>query len=451
MLNIKPKTLSRSNDLPTGDKSSILLISATFPPRGGSGVQRVMYQSQYLTELGHEVWVVTEEPEKVWVSDDTLSPGSVPLEHIVRSKQYPLPLVRLLDRFLRRFAASPLYPDDFALWAISAYRKAAGLVLKRGLKTLLVSLGHPSALLVAYLLKRRFPQIKLVIDVRDLWTGSPVEFMGRNRRGIRQKLDQYCERSVFELTDAIITVSDGLKSDIQNRYPNIKASTHVIHNGYDEAVFLHAESSALASTASDRVRVVYTGFVIPEQKPEVFFSALSKLVQDSPTIAANLSVEFYGGSQAYIERLANEFGVTQYVKSYAYVSHSEAVMHMCNADLLLLFRVPHSGVLSGKLFEYMRSGTRILTFDQGNFETRRILQETGTGEWVSVDDVAGQIKTLRRLVSSQKTTRVRSECQNNALKYYSRHEQARRLSEIIESVPRTQREIDITHRRKDAA
>lgn len=415
-------------------------------------MQRVMYQAQYLTDLGHKVWVATESEDKVWVSDATLSPTSIPVDHIVRSKQYPLPLTRILDRLTRRlFGTSILYPDDFALWTISTYRKATALIRKHNLETLLVSLGHPSALLVAFFLKKRFPELNLVIDVRDLWAGSPVGFMGRNRHGVRQKLNQYFERIVFNHADCIITVSEGLKSDIEKRYPGIRSDTHVVHNGYDEAAFSQVENLSPALKKHECIRIVYTGFVIPEQKPEAFFAALSEFVHSMPDIHSKLRVEFYGGSQAYVDRLANEFNVTAYVQSHAYVRHCEAIKHMSDADLLLLFRVPHSGVLSGKLFEYMRSGTPILAFDQGNYETRHILEETGSGEWVSVNDTAGQFEALSRLTSARTSSVNRSTSQNQALKHYSRYEQTRRLSNIIDNIIDIQPSIDSTLLRKEAA
>ena len=418
----------------SGCRSSILLLSATFPPRGGSGVQRVMYQAEYLTQLGHEVWVVTEQPEKVWVRDSTLCAESVSECRINRLKQYPAEFIRIVDRGLRRFAVSPLYPDDFALWAIAAYRRAATLVRLHEIDSILVSLGHPSALIVAFFLKRRFPELKLLIDVRDLWAGSPVAFMGRGQRRIRQWIDKSLERLVFEYADGITTVSDGLKAEIQRQYPDMKSSVDIIYNGYDEETFSKLENATTESTAPRRVRIIYTGFVIPEQRPEVFFQALSRLHRESPDSVKQLRVEFYGGSQAYVSRLASDHGVTNCVESHSYVTHSEAIKHMCDADLLLLFRVPHSGVLSGKLFEYMRSGTPILAFDQGNMETREILSSTGCGEWVSIHDCAGQVEALQKLLSGEMHLSEQSESQVAELTQYSRLEQTRRLSDIIESI-----------------
>jgi starch synthase len=51
-------------------------------------------------------------------------------------------------------------------------------------------------------------------------------------------LSSWCERTALEAADAVIAVSDGMRSDVTTAYPDIDpARVHVVHNGIDTAQY----------------------------------------------------------------------------------------------------------------------------------------------------------------------------------------------------------------------
>ena len=106
----------------------VLLLTSTFPPRGGSGVQRAYYQSELLSKLGHHVEVVTESIGNLWVED-----GSFRLEYLAESQVHRMPVFSLLWSRLRNRIGKclpfvGLYPDSHGAWVQGAVARARQVI-----------------------------------------------------------------------------------------------------------------------------------------------------------------------------------------------------------------------------------------------------------------------------------------------------------------------------------
>jgi hypothetical protein len=70
----------------------------------------------------------------------------------------------------------------------------------------------------------------------------------------------------------------------------------------------------------------------------------------------------------------------------SYVSHREATEYMQSSDVLLLF-IPNvlnnEGILTGKLFEYLAAGRKILLFGPESGDAMRLINECEAGECFS--------------------------------------------------------------------
>ncbi len=409
----------------------ILIVCATFPPRGGSGVQRVYYQAELLSAAGYDVWVVTEDATELWVRDDSFRPKHLQPERLKRVPICPKPLGRLRRKLGKYWSAVGLYPDDHADWRNGAFEEAVNVVEREDIEVVLVSLGSPSALEVAFRLKQWSAGLRLVVDVRDLWVGNVVRFLGRGRwQPVRSYRDSVNERLWLSAADSIVNVSRHHSEVLKKRYPDIGEDRFfIIQNGFDEEQF----ADAVPVRCEDDVLVIrYMGFLLPEMRANVFFDALKQLVDNDPLGGAGIRCEFYGGSPQFVEQEAKKAGVQKFVEAHGYVEHERAVSLMLGADVLLLFWTNDPGCMCGKFYEYLRAGRYILAFDQENKDARELLTRSRRGEWLSVNDKESHAGKLEELLGKRRKRQCLQPELLPEVSKFSRQSQVQRLAEILE-------------------
>ena len=77
------------------------------------------------------------------------------------------PFKRLLRAAIERVAS----PDIQAAWAWFATRKALSLIARQKFDTVLLNIPPYSTMKIGVAIKRRFPHIRLISDIRDDWLG----------------------------------------------------------------------------------------------------------------------------------------------------------------------------------------------------------------------------------------------------------------------------------------
>jgi hypothetical protein len=106
-------------------------------------------------------------------------------------------------------------------------------------------------------------------------------------------------------------------------------------------------------------------------------------------------VEFYGPSLDFIRVLAERLGVAESVRVHRPVSYSESLSIQRNADLLLLLLwndPAQTGVLTGKLFEYLGARRPILAVGPHPDEGARLILARGAGEFgASPDELSDRL------------------------------------------------------------
>ena len=379
-------------------KCSAILLTATFPPRGGSGVQRVWYQANAMVKAGFDLHVVTEGVTGTWVSDDGWSDESRGFA-ISRCAERPSRILWLASRVVSKLLRTPMYPDGHWQWILAACRRCLQIVREFDARILIVSFGHPSALIVAAIVKRQNPAITLVVDVRDLWVGNLNAFSYVRNRGFLGWCDRRIERWAFEKADHVVGVSLGLIEELRDRYQWLNDdNVHVVQNGFDDSLFAESVETMPLKREGPNVTFRHVGFVGPSQNLDVFFRAICRLKTENAELLSNVRFEFIGGNPEYVRQLSSSIGVDDVVECTGYVQHREAVKLMSEADVLLLFWGLGKGTVGGKTYEYLRANRFIMAFDQGNRDGRELLKETQRGEWVGADDLEGQLSMLRSII-----------------------------------------------------
>lgn len=398
-----------------------LFLTYYFPPLGGAGVQRALKFAKYLPEFGvTPVVIAADEPG--YVTDASLLDEIPAATDVYRIRHIPLTtramsVVKSLQssptghsgdnpasvgasgnrwrqRLLSIYQALQI-PDDKRGWGNSAYRQAAQLIEQGQIDMIFSSAPPITTHFVAARLKQKFG-IPWVADFRDLWTANPFY----HAPAWRTLLDRYQERRLLALPDGVIGVTREMKTVLGANIAR-GVDVQVIPNGFDEADF---DGMSPKRRDTDRFVLLYVGTLYGSRSPEGLLAAARQLFMIHPDYSRRLTLRFIGNIGSRFEPLFNSFtkdfpGV---VERLAYIPHAEVAPEMLSADALLLVTgggAAAKGVLTGKVFEYLRAGRPILLLGPPDGEAAQLLAETGHGVSRDEADISGIVEALMEMLS----------------------------------------------------
>lgn len=419
----------------------VLIITYYFPPSGGSGVQRWLKMIKYLPQYGVEPVVLTVHPNSASYPqyDASLLADVSPQTIIHRTKSNEIlslykkisptkelphtgfanePNPTFLQKVSRFIRGNFFLPDARRGWNKYAYQQAVQIIQNEGIDTVITTSPPHSTQLVGLQLKKKFPHIKWLADLRDPWTELFYNSQ-LYRLPLAKKIDGKYEKIVVETADVVMTVSnDCARSFAKNARP--KQPIKVLYNGYDEEDF----KNVTPVNKGPKKVLSYIGTLGDNYGMEVLIQALKSLEKEA---SQQLLLRFVGGVS---HRVKQQLGELNYEVEYiGYVSHQKAVDYMCSADMLLLC-IPqtkdNAGILTGKIFEYIAAQKPILLLGPPQGDAAKLLAEIGGGYCVGYRaDLATQ--TLR-LWLNEEVVFLRKSADSQA---FSRKEIAGKLAKLL--------------------
>ncbi len=387
---------------------SVLIISYEFPPKGGSGVQRVTKFAKYLPEYGWSPTVLTVKDMPTILYDENLAKET---EGMDVERVYSLEPTRLwvwlskirsrlrpsspdsstqagkrsltgLPSWLIRFIQAFFVPDEKIGWLPWAVREGVRIAKKEKVQLILAS-GPPfTGYLVAKKVSRR-TGIPWVADFRDPWVGH---YYLKPQTSVHGWLTERLEASVIRDADAVVSVAPQTTYDFVERYPAEKDKFTTIMNGYDSNDF------PAQPRASQKFLVAYMGSFYEQRNPRVFLRAVSELMAEEPGFADDLAIKFIGATDPLTLRLIEESAAREKVELTGYRPHEECLEMFLEARVLLFITDPQESQLhlAGKIFEYLAAGRPILALT-GPGTAGELVRQTNTGQVVDPGDT-GAVK-----------------------------------------------------------
>lgn len=353
----------------------ILLIAPFFPPHRAVASLRTYSFAKVWSAAGHDVTVLTTI-KRVEQSDLHLPTTGFRVEEVsynvprflerVRAGEYATrssaqspPHARredILKRSVRRtlawafpslrwlkartgIFAGVREPDLADFWIEPATRWA----LANGPWDAVVSsFGPPAAIRVGQAIKGRSRCRIWAIDFRDLWTENhlygglfPITLWERR-----------LERRALKMADHLATVSPGLAKRL---IAQSHKSVEVIYNGYDPESFSDLDATP-AFPEDGKLRLVYTGTLYAAgQSADGICAAVAAEPRATLVIASDQADIWLA--------LAKKHGLGERLDFRGSVPRAEALRLQRDASALILldWRDPRQGVMTGKLFEYLLS------------------------------------------------------------------------------------------------
>ena len=386
----------------------LLIVAVEFPPVKGIGRLRPLKFCHHLNALGWDTAVLTlatgdmqpvDEATLAEIPQDTLvyrvarpqprhwlvktlksrlhrvkdstAPNETALSHtenttsdggasMVRagSLQWLKQGIARLDRWVYRHL---LVPDDLVLWWFPAIRRGAAVVEEFRPDVILATAPHFTSLLVGARLARK-TDVPWVADYRDLWTGDVL------RAWVppwRRRLELAIEKRCVSTASAVITVSEPKTAVMRSRLPSLPAHALVtLTNGYDPEEF---DTIVPEGSAPGVLRIVYAGRLFKNRRGYELLEAVGVLLAERPELRQRLRLEYYGGRApeivARMDELVSTHRLTGVFEFFPDVPYQRSKALQKGADVLLLIvdgGETTSGVIPGKLFEYMAANRPIL-------------------------------------------------------------------------------------------
>ena len=392
----------------------VLVVSYYFPPAGGSAVQRVLKFVKYLPENGWEPVVLTAREGNYPLRDDSLS-AEIP-DH-VRIFRTPAPdlyrMYGLMGKTLTpEVELSALGDRDtgktpakkFALWIRSAFFipdarvgwlpfalwKGLRLIRKENIDVIFTTSPPFTTALVGGLLSL-FSKRPWVSDYRDPWTQAYFYFP---RPGVSKLFEEFLERRLLRKADRIISINEKIVLRLKDKYRMPESDKWVvIPNGYDPEDF-----ERLSPSENDVYTVLYAGTVHATMHPGPVLEAMAGLLARNPDLKGRMRLDVIGRVSPDTLGLFANPDFRSLVRLVPHMPHRQCLQAMVNADLLLLL-IPDTPcnelIVTGKIFEYLRSGRPVLCLSEQG-DAADIVRRTGSGFVVRPSDIEAIASILRQ-------------------------------------------------------
>ena len=356
----------------------VLVVAYHYPPLGGGGVFRTLKFTKYLPQFGFRPYVLTVKNSMYTLKDPTLVKEIPPEARIIATFSFEHRLLRA-SRLLNIDPGWFFILDANVGWLPFSIHAGTKIIRQENIDVIYVTAPIWTSLLIGYFLKKRTKK-PLVVDFRDPWTINPYN---KPPTKFHAKIENWLERKVLTSADYVVTVSQPYKRRLIEKYPFLKTKSEVIMNGFDPDDFKNLKRQPLQG----KFRIVHTGSLYSLRSPKYFLFALHKLVQEKPYLRKQIEVQFVGNYGKEAPMIVDKLGLNDLVQFVRYMSHEKCLELMVNSHILLLIVASEgfktSGIVTGKLFEYLFSGRPVLALASKESIVAKIVQSAKAGLVVS--------------------------------------------------------------------
>ena len=415
--------------MPSNNK--ILIITYYWPPCGGAGVQRWLKFTKYMPEYGWEPLVLTVDPSYAQYPavDESLKVDINPSLKVYRTKAMNYFMLGKSSRSKKQLSSGSVFdnnnirnrlarfirgnffiPDPRKGWNRYAIGKASELIREEGINYVVTTSPPHSTQLIGLKLKSLFPGIKWICDLRDPWTD--IYYYRKFYSTLPARIyDRRLEKKVLQQADRVTTVGKRLAELFSSKLNNAGEKISVITNGYDEEDF----ASESTENNTGRTTITYVGSISDQYPVRGFLSALNKLYLTGEL--NKLTVRFVGKLSSRIKSIIDSSPVSTAIECIPYTDHKKAVQYMIESTILLMLIPEYKQneiIITGKLFEYLRSKRVILCIGPPDGDAADIIHEMKSGN-VFKDSATESIKSF--ILEHRNTIRLKTDTRKFSHRY----------------------------------
>ena len=285
-----------------------------------------------------------------------------------RTKSIPqsyIPNKSIFDKLSSFIRLNFFIPDSRIGWNYFAFKKAKKII-KNNKIDYVITTGPPhSSHLIGQKIHNKY-KLKWIVDLRDPWS-ELFYLKSKFRFNFSKKINDRLEYKVLENADAIITtVGDRYHKILSGKISNPN-KIHKIYNGYDKLNY-----DKIKEIKPSKYNIVFTGVLTKNHNYEIFHEVLKIL---SPS-KQNLNMVFTLAGRID-NNITKVYSDEIKLINKGYVDHDNAISIIKSSHLLINFNykeTEETDMISGKLIEYLASGTPIINFSNSAKESHEVLK-----------------------------------------------------------------------------
>ncbi len=405
-----------------------------------------MFFAKYLKQIGHNPIVLTVDPKYASYNliDNSLTDQ---VKDIKTHKTYSFEILKLYSLFKsgNRTKAIPqsyipnqsffdkiasfirlnfFIPDSRIGWNYFAFRKAKKLIENNNINCVITTGPPHSTHLIGKKITEKF-KLKWVVDLRDPWD-EIFYLKDKFRFKYAKKLNLKFEAHVFNSADSIITtVGDRYQNIIKEKLSNSK-KIHKIYNGYDKSVY-----DKIKEIKPTSFNIVFTGVLSKNHNYQVFNKVLSHLKDEFNDL--NMIFTFAGKIDKEIKKLYSE---KIHFIDRGYVIHETAIEIIKSSHLLINFNylnTEKTDMVSGKLIEYLASGSPIINFSNSAEESNSLLKNSTKSFNAESNDITKVVNFIKKEYDDWSNGNYEKDIPKN-IESFSRKKLTNDLVELIKNL-----------------
>jgi glycosyltransferase involved in cell wall biosynthesis len=290
-------------------------------------------------------------------------------------------IVRACKRLVKEAAQRFFSPDVQKFWVPFVLRRARRVIRQESIQAVILTAPPFSLLGLVPPLKREFPHLTWITEIRDDWLGYSLPLFDSARTGAKQRLAIRMEGAAVRASDFVVAVTLAQRDAMKARYPDQPESKFLfVPNGFDGDLYAGFRPSR---EGRGNLVITYYGTVYASRPYDIsrFLDALDSLPEE---LRARVELRFIGRIALDAQRqLENR---TFKIVKMGFFPRAEGVRLLQDTDYLL---VPANDPTThaGKLFDGLATGLPTLALSPPGGEVARLLAETGGGVAVNGTDV----------------------------------------------------------------
>jgi len=392
----------------------IVYITQHFPPEIGAAQGRAYDMSSNLSQLGHDVHVLTTFPNskainKVFKKEKL---NKLTVYRSFRIRDTKTSSVRRLANYLSFMVSSAITgvkvkkPDVIYATSPQLFQGVTGYFLSR------------------------IHRAKFVFEIRDLWVDF-AELLGQVKNKPLLNLARKLESFLYKKADHIIVVTHGYKQRLINLGIHDKKIT-VIPNGVNPKSIPASKSASQIKQQYDiegKFLVLYAGNMGAAQGLETIILAADKL-KDDPSVVFMFIGD--GVEKQSLKDKAASLGLSNVIFSDSQsknklVSYYEA----CDIGIVSLKKHPLFEItIPSKVFDYLSMSTPVLIGVDG--EARKIVEDLHSGFYFEPENPDDFIRALKYAQNNpNELEKMKQSAKRKLLQTFNREAQAKELSETL--------------------
>lgn len=397
----------------------ILIISTFYYPIQHIATNRIVAFAKYLKEYGYDVTVLTKGLQNEHKVINGINVHYVNDTYFIKKLDTSKQEIKIIHylKCARNIIYMNIFDDEDHGWTKNACKKANEILKQNQFDFVLSSAPPIGPHIVAYEIKKKYPKIKWIVDMRDaLWSPNyPLK--------IRNSMLRFVENKISECADLLLAVSKPQLQEYKKLTDN-KLAYIEIRNGYD---FVLKKNN---SYNKKEFIIIYTGSFHGNRKPDNFFIALENLYKNNKI--SNFEVEIIGNNAPInipnaIAKNINIIDKMPYEKLIDYVNDKASILLMISPSNI------EKGCYTGKLFDYIGLCKPILALVPKNDVAAALINKINIGYVAENENITEIENNILKAYFDWKNVRE-FDPDLNIIKLHHRKEQIRKLVNYLENI-----------------